>query len=153
MKGNIGYQGKFYDQESGLYYYYHRYYHPGIGRFTTEDPIGFEGGINLYRFVENNPVNFTDLYGFKPSPMKSVSCIKALKELSDLCKDGNDKFKEGCKSVKKESEDKMYDEDKLAESDTPYMSNDQVRRGKSFISCALKYIEAVAKCGRLLLKI
>ncbi len=62
----IGFQSKYYDTESGLYYYYHRYYDPNTGRFTTEDPIGISGGLNLYRFVNNNPVNYVDprgLYG------------------------------------------------------------------------------------------
>ena len=77
MKGNIGFQGKFYDQESGLYYCYHRYYHPGIGRFTTEDPIGFEGGINLYRFVENNPVNKRDYYWLWTGITGQIRCREA----------------------------------------------------------------------------
>ncbi len=38
------YTGREYDAESGLYYYRARYYNPTIGRFLSEDPIGFEGG-------------------------------------------------------------------------------------------------------------
>ncbi len=59
----ITFQSKYYDSESGLYYYYHRYYDPLRGRFITEDPIGIAGGLNLYRFVNNNPVNFVDPWG------------------------------------------------------------------------------------------
>ncbi len=59
----IGFQSKYYDTESGLYYYYHRYYDPKTGRFITEDPIGISGGLNLYRFVNNNPVNYVDPWG------------------------------------------------------------------------------------------
>ncbi len=61
----IGFQSKYYDTESGLYYYYHRYYDPKSGRFITEDPIGIAGGLNLYRFVNNNPVNFVDPWGLR----------------------------------------------------------------------------------------
>jgi uncharacterized protein RhaS with RHS repeats len=39
-------------------------YDPAIGRFLTEDPIGFEGDpSNLYRYVKNNPLSFTDPSG------------------------------------------------------------------------------------------
>ncbi len=57
------YTGREYDNESGLYYYRARYYDAKVGRFISEDPIGFEGGINFYVYVGNNPVNFTDPSG------------------------------------------------------------------------------------------
>ena len=44
----------------------HRYYDPNTGRFVTRDPIGYKGGINLYGFVGNNPVNRSDPSGFDP---------------------------------------------------------------------------------------
>lgn len=48
---------------SGLYYYRARYYDPDTRRFLTEDPIGFEGGINLYAYAGNNPLRFNDPMG------------------------------------------------------------------------------------------
>ncbi|RQU35305.1 hypothetical protein DF142_27275, partial [Burkholderia cenocepacia] len=50
---------------TGLYYYRARYYHPGFGRFVTEDPIGLAGGGNLYAYVGGNPILFTDPYGLQ----------------------------------------------------------------------------------------
>ncbi len=47
----------------GLYYYRARYYSPELQRFISEDPIGIEGGINLFVYVGNNPVNFVDPLG------------------------------------------------------------------------------------------
>jgi uncharacterized protein RhaS with RHS repeats len=42
-------------------------YSPTLGRFISNDPIGFQGGdMNLYRFVENNPANATDPSGLFP---------------------------------------------------------------------------------------
>jgi RHS repeat-associated protein len=49
---------------TGLYYYRARYYHPGLQRFISEDPIGFLGdGPNLYSYVNNNPLSFGDPLG------------------------------------------------------------------------------------------
>ena len=57
------YTGREYDRETGLYYYRARYYDPAIGRFVSEDPLGFEAGINFYTYVNNNPVNNNDPSG------------------------------------------------------------------------------------------
>ena len=55
--------GQYYDQETGLHYNYFRYYNPQTGRYITPDPIGLEGGINLFAYVANNPVNWIDPWG------------------------------------------------------------------------------------------
>ena len=47
---------KYYDAETGLYYYGYRFYHPALMRWLTEDPIAEDGGLNLYGFCGNNPV-------------------------------------------------------------------------------------------------
>jgi RHS repeat-associated protein len=60
----FAFTGREYDSESGLYFYRARYYDPKAGRFLTKDPIGFAGGdVNLFRMVQNNPVNFIDPSG------------------------------------------------------------------------------------------
>ena len=46
------YTGRELDSETGLYYYRARYYDPAMGRFISEDPIGFNAGdANIYRYV------------------------------------------------------------------------------------------------------
>ena len=51
-------------EPNGFYYMRARYYDPEVGRFVSEDPIGFEGGdVNLYAYVGGNPVLFTDPQG------------------------------------------------------------------------------------------
>ena len=42
-----------------------RWYSPNYGRWLNQDPIQEQGGINLYEYVGNNPINFLDLYGLK----------------------------------------------------------------------------------------
>ena len=57
------YGTKYLDMETGLIYYGYRYYDPRQGRFINRDPIGEEGGINLYGMVGNSPVNRVDYLG------------------------------------------------------------------------------------------
>jgi hypothetical protein len=40
-----------------------RYYDPSIGRFLSEDPSDFDGGLNFYAYVGNDPVNWFDPFG------------------------------------------------------------------------------------------
>ena len=51
-------------EPNGFYYMKARYYDPAVGRFISEDPIGFEGGdVNLMAYVGNNPVTGIDPSG------------------------------------------------------------------------------------------
>jgi RHS repeat-associated protein len=54
---------KYTDDETGLLYYGLRYYQPTTGRWLGRDPIGENGGINLYGYVGGNPINRLDLLG------------------------------------------------------------------------------------------
>lgn len=59
----LKYTGREYDG-TGLYYYRARYYDPYVGRFISEDPMGFDAGdVNFYAYVGNNPINANDPSG------------------------------------------------------------------------------------------
>ena len=61
--GQFGY---YTDAETGLQLCSHRYYDSATGRFLTRDPLGYAGGLNLYAYCANNPVNSADPSGFNP---------------------------------------------------------------------------------------
>jgi RHS repeat-associated protein len=56
--------GREYTSAFGIYEYRARAYHPGLGRFTGEDPKGFDAGdYNLFRYCHNDPEDLTDPMG------------------------------------------------------------------------------------------
>jgi RHS repeat-associated protein len=63
VENNLRFAGQYYDNETGLHYNYWRYYDPKVGRYLRADPIGLEGGANLYSYVLNNPINKSDPLG------------------------------------------------------------------------------------------
>lgn len=56
-KGQAGYYA---DVHTGLFYCHNRYYDPRLGRWLSRDPIGLDGGVNLYTYCHGNPVMFWD---------------------------------------------------------------------------------------------
>jgi RHS repeat-associated protein len=54
FRNPIRFQGQYWDDETGLHYNRYRYYDPHVGRFTSRDPIGLQGGINLHEYAVNS---------------------------------------------------------------------------------------------------
>jgi len=64
--------------KAGLNSYYRaRYYDSEIGRFISEDPVGFDGGVNAYSYVANDPLDFGDPLGQKRLHPKKKGCCDA----------------------------------------------------------------------------
>ena len=81
------YSGRELDSESGLYYNRARYYDPSVGRFLSEDPLGFGGdGANFYSYVQNGPTDSTDVFGLKMDAAKSGLCEISKKKFSGPCR-------------------------------------------------------------------
>jgi RHS repeat-associated protein len=68
------YTGREYDNATGLHYYRARYYDASIGKFISEDPIGFGGGdYSLNRYVGNKVVFNLDPSGLDSEKLKDVA--------------------------------------------------------------------------------
>ena len=57
------YQGMTLDAVTGLYYERFRNYSPTLGRWTSQDPLGYIDGANTYQFVDSSPVGNVDAGG------------------------------------------------------------------------------------------
>jgi RHS repeat-associated protein len=68
--------GRELDSETALYYMRARYFDPATGRFLSEDPSGFNDGVNFYRYVRNNPTNNVDPTGL--TTFKGFSSVEEL---------------------------------------------------------------------------
>jgi|SRR5215469_1788202 len=55
--------GREFDSETGMYFYRSRYFDTNTGRFISEDPISFTGGLDFYAYVANNPLTRIDPSG------------------------------------------------------------------------------------------
>jgi RHS repeat-associated protein len=61
------------NEGNGLYYYRARYYSPLLGRFTSEDPLGFRGsGPNVYAYSHGSPTNLADPYGLESGDLDKL---------------------------------------------------------------------------------
>ena len=56
----------------GLYYVRGRWYDPQAGRFVQEDPMGVDGGINVYTFAGDDPINGSDPSGMSPGAEQCI---------------------------------------------------------------------------------
>jgi RHS repeat-associated protein len=89
---NYLFHGYEWDAQSGFLNVRFRTYHPTLGRWLSRDPIGEEGGLNLYRMVENNPTNAFDELGLRAQflilPCNQTGpddCSKANPEAPPMC--------------------------------------------------------------------
>ena len=58
---------------SGMYYYGYRFYHPNLQRWINRDPLQENGGINLYAFAVNDPIDQTDPLGLDVGTIRILS--------------------------------------------------------------------------------
>jgi RHS repeat-associated protein len=71
------YTGHHYDRPAGLSLAWYRGYEPNLGRWLSKDPLGLKGGLNLYGYVNNEPIDRTDplgLYGTNDCSYYDTRC-------------------------------------------------------------------------------
>jgi RHS repeat-associated protein len=71
-ENNYRFSSKEYDPSTGFYYYGYRFYDPELQRWLNRDPIEEAGGLNLYTFLGNTPVNMVDPLGLDGNPVSST---------------------------------------------------------------------------------
>jgi RHS repeat-associated protein len=101
-------------EPSGLYYARARMYAPTLGRFLQPDPIGYQGGVHLYAYVGNDPLNLTDPSGLCDNPQgcgggssnqQSAATVIQLAAAGDLQCQG---FSSGCQNGGSSGTTAMY---------------------------------------------
>jgi uncharacterized protein RhaS with RHS repeats len=87
-------------------------YSPTLGRFLQRDPLDVLGGINLYAYVGNQPINYSDAYGLL-NPKGACVLGKCLYTEKDY-QDGKNQFKDEIKKkypwMPDEQAEKMADD-------------------------------------------
>jgi RHS repeat-associated protein len=68
------YTGKERDEETSLYHHGMRYYAPWLARWTSCDPLGIAGGINIYAYVSASPIRLSDPSGTSPQDEETLMC-------------------------------------------------------------------------------
>lgn len=84
---HIWFSTKYCDRETGLYYFGGRFYSPFLCRWLNRDPIGEQGGLNLYAFCRNDPINHYDKNGcayFVKRRLDYFPWVRGLSENADL---------------------------------------------------------------------
>jgi RHS repeat-associated protein len=66
IANSFQFTGREYDRETSIYYYRARYYDESVGRFLSEDPIGFHAGLNFYEYAYNDSTTLDDPTGNDP---------------------------------------------------------------------------------------
>jgi RHS repeat-associated protein len=86
-------------------YYRARYYDPKLGRFSSEDPIGFMGGVNYYLYVDARPTVVRDPSGLDGDtrtiwlPFIGPLTIRVFYNQEDYC---------SCKKLAEERHEQMH---------------------------------------------
>nr|WP_308700595.1 RHS repeat-associated core domain-containing protein [Pseudomonas ceruminis] len=81
VEQNLRFQGQYLDEETAFHYNIFRYYDSDLGRFVTQDPIGLEGGYNLYLYAPSAVIWIDPLGLCKSAASSDKGRTKAMHDL------------------------------------------------------------------------
>jgi len=81
----FGFAGGLYDTDTGLVRFGARDYDESVGRWTSKDPLGFNGGMNLYGYALNDPVSAIDPDGTDPGDVMTGGLLSAVLDCMTQC--------------------------------------------------------------------
>ena len=96
-----------YDDGDGIFYMKNRYYDARAGRFLSKDPLGIEGGLNLFAYAKGNPATYVDPSGQNPAFYYAALGLLALWSAADIFSSGktaNNAWDEGVAENNRQSE-------------------------------------------------
>jgi RHS repeat-associated protein len=90
MNLDFGFTGHYYHENSGLNLAMYRAYNPSLGRWISRDPIGENGGLNLYGYVGNDPIDSFDPFGLFSCDELRAMLAHQMDSLRGATDDAND---------------------------------------------------------------
>ncbi|MEG1427170.1 MAG: RHS repeat-associated core domain-containing protein, partial [Oscillospiraceae bacterium] len=148
-----------YDAELGMVYYNYRHYNPSDGRWIGRDPIAEDGGFNLYRFINGNPIWKFDFLGninmpWCSDPAVQEKAMQALMELENICEQAarRNQYEECVKNCKKLNDIRSNDlnnqtRDPLSDAYGNMMNNNQETAWERFIKLLSASLGKAIQCS------
>ena len=99
MSVDFGYAGMYYHHASGLNLTFFREYNADLGRWLNQDPMQERGGINLYGYVLNNPIDYFDPYGLNGASFGTAFGFYAGAAVGLIASAGEDVFTGGLGAI------------------------------------------------------
>jgi len=84
LDADSGFTGHYFHAVSGLHLALYRAYDADMGRWLNRDPLSEAGGLNLYDYVGNSPINAVDLYGTHDAVATTIETSKIGSEAMTL---------------------------------------------------------------------